>query len=201
MIAAAITFGLLTLLPADFSYKWFALLLLGNGLAMGMFTAPNTAGIMNAVPADQRGVASGIRSTFQNAGMTVSIGLFFTIMVVGLASSLPAALAQGLMAKGVSSSAAAKVAALPPVSVLFAAFLGYNPMSSLLGSTLKGLSPASQAAVTGPSFFADLISGPFHHGLTIVFTFALVMCLVAAAASWLRGAKAPASASPSRQHP
>jgi len=200
MIVAAITFGLLTLLPADFSYKWFALLLLGNGLAMGLFAAPNTAGIMNAVPADQRGVASGMRSTFQNVGMTLSIGLFFTIMVVGLASSLPAALAHGLMAQGLSSSAAAKVANLPPVSVLFAAFLGYNPMSSLLGPTLKALSPASQAVVTGPSFFADLISGPFHHGLAIVFTFALAMCLVAAAASWLRGAKATTGVSPSREH-
>jgi hypothetical protein len=122
-------------------------------------------------------------------------------MVVGLAFSLPAALAQGVMAQGVSSSAAAKVAALPPVSVLFAAFLGYNPMSGLLGSTLKGLSPASQAVVTGPSFFADLISGPFHHGLTIVFTFALVMRLVAAAASWLRGAKAATGVSPHREDP
>jgi MFS family permease len=190
MIAAAITFGLLTLLPADFSYRWFALLLLANGLAMGLFTAPNTAGIMNAVPADRRGVASGIRSTFQNAGMTLSIGLFFTIMVVGLTSKLPAALIQGLTAQGVPPAAAANVANLPPVSVLFAAFLGYNPMSSLLGSTLKTLSPAHQAVVTGPGFFANLISGPFLHGLTIVFTFALVMCLIAAAASWLRGAKA-----------
>ena len=187
MIAAAITFGLLTLLPANFSYLWFALLLLANGLAMGLFIAPNTAGIMNAVPANRRGVASGIRSTFQNAGMTLSIGLFFTIMVAGLASNLPAALTQGLTAQGVPPAAAAKVANLPPVSVLFAAFLGDNPMSSLLSSTLKTLSPVHQAVVTGPGFFANLISVPFLHGLTIVFTFALVMCLIAAAASWLAG--------------
>jgi EmrB/QacA subfamily drug resistance transporter len=194
MIAAAITFGLLTLLPANFSYRWFALLLLANGLAMGLFAAPNTAGIMNSVPADKRGVASGMRSTFQNAGMTISIGLFFTIMVAGLASNLPAALTNGLTAQGVSPSAAAKVADLPPVSVLFAAFLGYNPMSSLLGSTLQTLPSAQQAVLTGPSFFADLISGPFLHGLSIVFTFALVMCLIAAAASWLRGAKTKTAA-------
>jgi MFS family permease len=197
MIAAAVTFGLLTLLPANFSYRWFALLLLANGLAMGLFAAPSTAGIMNAVPADQRGVASGIRSTFQNAGMTLSIGVFFTIMVMGLASSLPVALIHGLTAQGVSHSAAAKVADLPPVSVLFAAFLGYNPMSSLLGSTLTALTPAQQAVVSGPAFFADLISGPFLHGLTIVFTFALAMCLIAAAASWLRGAKAATGVAPS----
>jgi len=201
MIAAAITFGLLTLLPANFSYRWFALLLLANGLAMGLFAAPNTAGIMNSVPADKRGVASGMRSTFQNGGMTISIGLFFTIMVAGLASSLPAALTNGLTAQGVSPSAAAKVADLPPVSVLFAAFLGYNPMSSLLGSTLQTLPSGQQAVLTGPSFFADLISGPFLHGLGIVFTFALVMCLIAAAASWLRGAKTATGVAASREDP
>jgi hypothetical protein len=103
---------------------------------MGLFTDPNTAGIMNAVPAEERGVASGMRSTFQSVGMTLPIGLFFTIMVVGLSSSLPAALTGGLTAQGVSPAAAAKVANLAPVSVLFAAFLGYNPMSSLLGPTL-----------------------------------------------------------------
>jgi MFS family permease len=187
MVAAAITFALLMLLPVNFGYAWFALLLLANGLAMGLFAAPNTAGVMNAVPPNRRGVASGMRSTFQNAGMTLSIGLFFTIMVVGLSSTLPAALMHGLTAQGVPPSAAAKVADLPPVSVLFAAFLGYNPMQALLGPTLSTLSPAHRAAMTGHSFFSDLVSNPFHHGLTIVFTFALVMCLIAAAASWLRG--------------
>ncbi len=187
MIAAALTFALLMLLPVDFGYGWFALLLLANGLAMGLFAAPNTAGIMNSVPSNRRGVASGMRATFQNAGMTLSIGLFFTIMVVGLSSTLGTALMHGLVLRGVPPSSAAKVAGLPPVSILFAAFLGYNPMKALLGPTLSKLSPAHRAAVTGHSFFSDLISSPFHHGLTIVFTFALVMCLVAAAASWLRG--------------
>jgi len=187
MVAAAVTFGLLMLLPVDFGYAWFALLLLANGLAMGLFAAPNTAGIMNAVPANRRGVASGMRSTFQNAGMTLSIGLFFTIMVIGLSSSLPAALTHGLTAEGVSQAAAARIAGLPPVSILFAAFLGYNPMSSLLGPTLKHLSAGQQATLTGHGFFSNLISGPFHSGLTIVFTFAAAMCVVAAVASWLRG--------------
>ena len=194
MIAAAATFGLLLLLPVNFGYTSFALLLLANGLAMGLFAAPNTAGIMNSVPANRRGVASGMRSTFQNAGMTLSIGLFFSIMVVGLSSSLPASLFRGLTAAGLSPAAAARVAGLPPVSVLFAAFLGYNPMKQLLGPTLSSLSPARQAAVTGHTFFPSLISGPFHHGLAIVFTFALIVCLVAAAASWLRGANVRAAA-------
>jgi MFS family permease len=187
MLAAAATFALLMLLPVDFGYGYFAALLLCNGLAMGLFAAPNTAGIMNAVPANRRGVASGMRSTFQNSGMTLSIGLFFTIMVVGLSSALPTALVHGLTAQGVSGPDAAKVASLPPVSILFAAFLGYNPMQSLLGPTLAKLSPAQQATLTGHGFFSNLIAGPFKHGLIIVFTFALIMCLIAALASWLRG--------------
>jgi MFS family permease len=191
MLMAALTFGLLMLLPVNFGYGWFALLLLCNGLAMGLFAAPNTAGIMNAVPANRRGVASGMRSTFQNAGMTLSIGLFFSIMVAGLSGSLASSLSHGLTAAGLSPGAAAQVAGLPPVSVLFAAFLGYNPMQTLLGPALHALSPAKQAVITGHAFFPGLISGPFHHGLSVVFTFALFVCLVAAAASWLRGGSAP----------
>jgi MFS family permease len=188
MLGSALTFGLLMLLPVNFSYLWFALLLRRNGLCNGLFAAPNTAGIMSSVPASRRGVASGMRSTFQNAGMTLSIGLFFSIMVAGLSSSLHNSLTHGLAAAGLPAAAADKVANLPPVSVLFAAFLGYNPMQTLLGPALNSLSPARQAVVTGHGFFPSLISGPFHHGLAIVFTFALIMCLIAAAASWLRGA-------------
>jgi MFS family permease len=187
MIAAAATFGLLMLLPVNFGYPWFALLLLCNGMAMGLFASPNTAGVMSAVPANRRGVASGMRATFQNAGMTLSIGLFFSIMVAGLSTSLPASLSHGLTAAGLPAATAARVAALPPVSVLFAAFLGYNPMQTLLGPALHSLSPARQATITGHGFFPGLISGPFHHGLSVVFTFALIVCLIAAAASWLRG--------------
>jgi MFS family permease len=187
MIAAAATFGLLMLLPVNFGYLWFALLLLCNGIAMGLFASPNTAGIMSAVPANRRGVASGMRATFQNAGMTLSIGLFFSIMVAGLSGSLAASLSHGLTAAGLPPATAARVAGLPPVSVLFAAFLGYNPMRTLLGPALNSLSPARQAAITGHGYFPSLISGPFHQGLSVVFTFALVVCLVAAAASWLRG--------------
>ncbi len=190
MIAAALTFALLMLLPVNFGYPWFASLLLCNGLAMGLFAAPNTAGVMNAVPPNRRGVASGMRSTFQNAGMTLSIGLFFSIMVAGLSASLSASLSHGLTAAGLPPATAARVAGLPPVSVLFAAFLGFNPMQSLLGPALHALPTARQAAITGHAFFPGLISGPFHHGLSVVFTFALVMCLVAAAASWLRGGAA-----------
>jgi hypothetical protein len=131
-----------------------------------------------------------MRSTFQNAGMTLSIGLFFSIMVAGLSGSLSSSLSHGLTAAGLPSATAARVAGLPPVSVLFAAFLGYNTMRSLLGPALNSLPPARQATITGHAFFPSLIAGPFHHGLSVVFTFALIMCLVAAAASWLRGGTA-----------
>ena len=187
MLAAAVSFALLALLPANFTYPTFAVLLFFNGFAMGMFSAPNTAGIMNSVPAGQRGVASGMRSTFQNSGMTLSIGLFFTLMVLGLASALPQSLYHGLVAQGVPAAAAGKISHLPPVGTLFAAFLGYNPVATLLGPALHGLPAARQAALTGREFFPNLISKPFMSGMRVTFYFSTVMMLIAAAASWMRG--------------
>jgi MFS family permease len=190
MVIAAVAFGLLELLPADFSYPVFALLLLVNGIGSGLFTAPNTAGIMNSVPAGQRGVASGMRATFQNSGFVLSIGLFFSLMIAGLASALPTTLQSGLTANGVPAEVAARVANLPPVGSLFAAFLGYNPVQTLLGpQVLDSLPPARAAFLTGQTYFPQLISGPFAHGLRIVFTAAALLCLVAAVASWLRGGR------------
>ena len=187
MLAAAVTFALLALLPANFTYPTFATLLFFNGFAMGMFSAPNTAGIMNAVPAEQRGVASGMRSTFQNSGMTLSIGLFFTLMVLGLAAALPSSMYHGLVQQGVPAADAARISHLPPVGTLFAAFLGYNPVATLLGPVLHTL-PASRVAVlTGRQFFPNLISKPFMAGMRVTFYFSTVMMLIAAGASWLRG--------------
>ncbi len=187
MAAAAATFGLMLLLPANFHYIWFALLLLANGLAMGLFSAPNTAGIMNAVPANERGVASGMRATFQNAGMNLSIGLFFSLMIAGLASTLPTTMFQGLTAQHVPTQVARQVADLPPVGSLFAAFLGLNPMQSLLGPVLPHLPASNAAYLTGKVFFPHLISVPFMDGMHITFTFAMIMMIVAALASWFRG--------------
>jgi hypothetical protein len=145
---------------------------------------------MNAVPARQRGAASGMRATFQNAGFVLSIGLFFSLMIAGLAARLPATLSAGLTANGVPAAAAARVAGLPPVGSLFAAFLGENPMRTLLGPALLGrLSPAQAGNLTGTTFFPQLMAGPFKHGLAIVFAAALTMSLVAAGASWLRGGR------------
>jgi MFS family permease len=189
MLAAAATFGLMLLLPADFSYPTFAALLLAVGLAMGLFASPNAAGIMNSVPPDQRGVAGGMLATVQNAGMNLSIGLFFSLIVAGLSSSLPGTLYRGLTSEGVPGAEAARIAQLPPVGTLFAAFLGYNPIQSLLGPTLGQLPPGRAAELTARTFFPHLISGPFMAGMHLTFVFALVMMLVAALASSLRGAK------------
>src|SRR5580700_6774318 len=187
MVVAAASFGLLELLPVNFQYWQFAVILALNGIGMGMFASPNRAGIMNSLPPERRGVGAGMSATFQNSAMVLSIGIFFTLIILGLASSLPATLNHGLVAQGVPSAAAAKLAALPPVSIMFAALLGYNPVQTLLGHAISKL-PASHAAyLTGHTFFPSLISAPFHHGLDIAFDFAIAACLIAAVASLLRG--------------
>ncbi len=189
MVLSAATFAALMLLPADFAYPVFATLIFLNGVSMGLFASPNTAAIMNAVPAQHRGVASGIRVTFQNVGMPLSISLFFTLMIVGLNATVPAAMFSGLTANGVPAAIAQRLAGLPPISYLFASFLGYNPLGALLGPILSQLSPAQAAHLTGRTFFPSLISGPFQHGLVLVLSFSIVASLVAAAASALRGGR------------
>jgi MFS family permease len=206
MVVAALGFGLLELLPIDFPYLLFALVLLLEGLGMGAFASPNRAGVMNSLPPGDRGAGGGMNSTFQNSAQVLSIGIFFTLMILGLATSLPASLQHGLSAHGVAPSEAARVAHLPPVSVLFAAFLGYNPIQHLVPAQyLAHVGKANYAVLTGRSFFSNLISQPFKSGLHEAFLFAIVACLVAAAASWSRGKRyvdtsAPSpAASPSRE--
>ena len=187
MLLSAGTFALLMLLPADFSFPAFGGLIFLNGIGMGLFASPNTAGIMNSVPARHRGVASGIRVTFQNVGMPLSIGLFFTLMIVGLNSTVPPAMLHGLVTNGVPGPVAQKLAGLPPIGYLFASFLGYNPLKTLLGPILGQLPPADAARLTGNTFFPSLIAAPFQHGLVLVLTFSIAASLVAALASALRG--------------
>src|SRR4051812_15839751 len=190
MVLAAASFLLLIVLPVDFAYTWFALILLLNGIGMGLFSSPNSAGVMNALPPSQRGAGAGMLATFMNSASVLSIGVFFTLMIIGLASGLPHALQTGLVAHGVPATDAARVSHLPPVATLFASLLGYNPMSTLLGPHVLAGLPAGQAhELTGRSFFPHLISGPFHTALAYAFAFAIVACLVAAAASLLRGGK------------
>jgi MFS family permease len=188
MLGAAFSFGLLMMLPTDFSYALFAGILFLNGIFMGMFASPNRAAVMNSLPAADRGAGGGMNQTFQNSAQVLSVGIFFTLLIVGLASSLPATLSSGLQAHGVSAAAAHHASQAPPISVLFAAFLGYNPVQHLVGAeALAALPPHAHATLTGAGFFPNLISGPFRDGLDAAFIFAIVACLVAAAASMLRG--------------
>jgi MFS family permease len=190
MIGAGLSFALLSLLPTDFPYPLFAFVLLLNGISMGLFASPNRAAVMNSLPPGDRGAGGGMNQTFQNSAQVLSVGVFFTLMIAGLAGGLPQTLSTGLRAHGVSAQTAAAVAHAPPVSVLFAAFLGYNPIQHLTGAhVLASLSPASRAALTGRAFFPHLISAPFRSGLHAAFAFAFIACLIAAAASLLRGAR------------
>jgi MFS family permease len=179
----------LMLLPINFSYPEFATLIAINGIGIGMFSAPNTASIMSSVPADQRGAASGMRATFQNSGTALSIGVFFSLMITGLASTLPTTLSKGLERQGVSHAVAHHIASLPPVSSLFASVLGINPLRQLLsmGGELGKLPAEAQRILTGKVYFPDLISAPFHHGLTIVFLVSAGLAFIAAFASLARG--------------
>ncbi len=187
MVAAAASFWLLEVLPVNFSYWQFALILLLNGIGMGLFASPNRAAIMNSLPPERRGVGSGMSTTFQNSAMVLSIGIFFTLIILGLAATLPATLLHGLTAQGVPRAEAARVAALPPVSVLFASLLGYNPVKTLLGPALAHLPAAHAAYLTGRGFFPALITPAFGQGLSVAFDFAIAACLIAALASLLRG--------------
>jgi MFS family permease len=184
MLLMALTFVALMVIPVNFSFWVFAVLVFLNGLGGGIFTSPNTAAIMSSVPAAERGAASGIRATFTNAGMSLSIGIFFSLMIAGLAKTLPGTLSAGLQQQGVSMAEAHRIADLPPVGSLFAAFLGYNPIGELMGDAVN--QPGVNSAVlTGKEFFPHLISGPFHAGLSVVFIAAAVMMVIGAAASWV----------------
>jgi MFS family permease len=179
------SFVCLMFLPVNFSYWVFALILVLNGFGSGLFASPNRAEIMNSVPANQRGAAGGTIATFQNASFVLSIGIFFSLIVIGLSSKLPASLSGGLISNGVPAAAANSIGHLPPIGVLFAAFLGYNPIKQLLGSGLGHLSAAHASYLTGRDFFPTVITQPFKDGLTIAFWFAIAASVIAAIASLL----------------
>jgi MFS family permease len=200
MVMATITFSLMSLLPINFTYIWFAILLFANGLGMGSFASPNRAAVMNAIPPDQRGQGSGMSATTMNSATVLSMGVFFTLIIVGLAGYLPHALYDGLVAHGVPSAAAHHVADLPPTSSVFAAFLGINPIKNVLGPSgvLAALPHAQAVFLTGRSFFPSLIAGPFKHGLRAALDFAAGCCFLAALCAAMMGKqyiyKAPAFA-------
>ncbi|MCL6105746.1 MAG: MFS transporter [Actinobacteria bacterium] len=188
MIGAALSFLFLLMLPINFSFPLFAAVLFINGLSMGMFASPNQAGVMNSLPMAHRGAGGGMNLTFQNSAQVLSIGIFFTLMIAGLSSTLPHAVSGGLMSQGVPAAVAGRAGQLPPVAILFAAFLGYNPVRHLLGPHVLGtISAHGQSILTGRSFFPNLIAAPFKSGLHEAFLFAILACIVAAAASLMRG--------------
>jgi MFS family permease len=189
MLIAALSFYLLERLPVNFGYPEFAALLVLIGIGMGLFTSPNQAGIMNSLPPNRRGAGAGMATTFQNSALVLSIGIFFTLMVLGLAGSLPGTLDQGLHAQGIAPEAAQRISQLPPVGLLFSSFLGYNPMHQLLGGSIDHLSAHQAAYLTSRQYFPQLIAKPFQQGLSEAFDFAIAACLTAAAASWFRGGK------------
>ncbi|MGZ4540061.1 MAG: MFS transporter [Blastococcus sp.] len=191
-LLSGVVFLLFNLLPMDFAYAPFAVLLFLVGLSIGMFMAPNTSSVMNALPADQRGGGAGMLNTFQNSAAVLSIGIFFTIITLGLAGSLPSALSSGLAAHGVPAAEAHALSGLPPIGLLFASFLGFNPIQQLLPSASAAhVSAAQYQALTGRGFFPHLISGPFGDGLHLAFAMAAVLCFLAAVFSWLRGRGTP----------
>ncbi len=188
MLLQVLGFLGLTLLPANFNYPVFAVLLFMLGCGSGLFASPNTSSIMSSVPPETRGASSGMRATFQNSATLVSIGLFFSIVTLGLAAALPSTLSTGLIANGVPRQAATTIAHLPPTAALFGAFLGYNPIGELLSpSVLHAISPAHQAILLGKTFFPNLIATPFMESLHAVFYISAALCLIGAAASLLRG--------------
>ena len=189
LLVSMASFVLLELLPINFTYIWFALLILLFAIGMGMFFSPNQAAVMNSLPPEQRGAGAGMLNTFQNSATVLSMGLFFTIVTLGLADRLPSHLYQGLVNAGVNPQAAHLVANEPPIGSLFSAFLGFNPIQELLGPTgaLAKLTPQQAAYVTGRSFFPKLIEQPFAYGMQLAFTFAAIATLVAIIASAFRG--------------
>ena len=190
MILTAVGFSLLLALPVNFKYPLFAAVIFLDGISMGMFMAPNTAAIMNSLPPQHRGAGSGMRATIMNVGNPLSMAIIFSLMVVGLNASMPAALYSGLVQNGIPAQIAQQVASAPPVGYLFAAFLGYNPLATLIpASVLHSLPPQQAATITSRAFFPQLIDTAFHRGLVEVLVFSIIMCLIGAAASWVRGGK------------
>jgi MFS family permease len=189
MVLSAAGLLALCVLPVDFTYWVFGLVIFVIGLAMGLFAAPNQTGIMNSLPPDQRGAGAGMTATFMGSASVLSIGIFFSLIIAGLSSKLPQALLHGLASNGVPHDYAVKVSHLPPVGTLFSAFLGYNPMQTTLGPELAHLPHHTAAYLTGHRFFPTLVSHPFATGIHEAFYFAAACCAVAAVASWLRGGR------------
>ena len=192
MIIVGCTFLAFTLLPANFDYLPFGLILFVMGLGNGIFMSPNMASVMNSCPAESRGAASGMRATLQNCGQTISQAVFFAIIIISLNASFPKALVAAVSNAGVSTQVASAFAHTPASGALFAAFLGYNPIGTLLqsmGSMASTIPTNTLSVLTGRSFFPNAIASPFMAALTQAFIIGAVLCFAAAVCSALRGEK------------
>jgi MFS family permease len=188
MLINVIGFLILASMPADFNYLFFAVTIFFLGVGQGMFSAPNTAAVMNSVPPEYRGVSSGMRATLLNVSFMFSLAVFFSLLIIGISTSLPGALYDGLVSQGVSSATALQISKLPPSSTLFAALLGYNPMKTLMPPDVINSLPAKNAnVILGNSFFPNIISSSFMSGMRIVMYSGALMSLFAAILSALRG--------------
>ena len=190
MIGLAITFLVLRTFPANFDYTAFAIVLFLVGACFGVFSAPNTTSVMNSLPPEYRGVGSGMRATFQFAGNPLSLSVYFSVMILALSISLPVTVRLGLATTGLPAQVISGIANLPPTGAMFAVFLGYNPMQTLVpAQVLQTLSPAVQANIIGTTFFPNMISGAFIGALHDVFLFSAGLAALAALFSALRGRK------------
>ena len=189
MVITTGAFAALSLLPYNFDVPTFAVILFVMGIGGGMFVSPNVASIMNSVPKEHRGAASGMRATLQNVGQTMSIAIFFTIVLAGLSNSLPGAISSALATSGVPSAIASRfVSGITPTGALFATFLGYNPITA--GLTPQLASSIPQNALTNlqnPTFFPNAIAPAFMSALRLTFYIGAGISLIAAVASALRG--------------
>jgi MFS family permease len=192
MIIAAVAFLVLTTFSYDFDYLPFAIVILVMGLAMGLFASPNTASIMNSVPPEQRGSASGMRSTLNNSGGVIGMSILFTITLIVLASNLPPSINTALTSAG-AAQLIPVFYYIPPTSSLFAAFLGYNPIQTLLSqlpsSVTASVSSQVLTVITGSTWFPLVIATPLMSALDVAFYFNASLALAAAVASLLRGKK------------
>ena len=188
MVVAAAGFFLLNTLPADFSYFPFAMWIFVVGVGQGLFASPNTSAIMSAVPARYRGAASGMRATFMNAGTMLSMGIFFSMIIGSLAANLPFAMQHGLSQFALPHAMVVSLSHLPPMAVLFASLLGYNPLAHLIPTAVIAHLPAVQSRLMLSSrFFPTLIAHAFMKSLRVVFLFSAGLSLVAAVLSVFRG--------------
>lgn len=185
IIVAATFYGLITL-PYDFSYIPFAMMLFVMGVGNGLFAAPNSAAIMNSVPPETRGASSGMRATLMNTGMTISIGMFFSIVIITLSGSLPSAFSTSLTNLG-ASNLVPYFTHIPPTSALFSAFLGYNPVQTIIIQSGVNVNSSLYQTLTSNTWFPHAIASAFMGALHMAFFIGMGLALLAALTSYMRG--------------